>query len=163
MLVDCMIILRLLFRIAHYFVALNERRVLESLSDPQRIADKGEVDFISCVDDDRSVEDMFVTVKKHRYQARLTAMSTPNFGAMDPMQSTSTQQSRRSPSKSSMNNLSDISDSLGIIYAHKCFFWYTDDTSTDNVIPQMQLLKGSSRRNSNANSNDDDWQNSNSA
>lgn len=44
--------------------------VLKLLSTPQSVRTRGEVDFILCVGDDRSDEDMFQTVKRFRDQAR---------------------------------------------------------------------------------------------
>ena len=43
--------------------------VLNLLSQPQSIRDRGEIDFILCVGDDRSDEDMFQTVKRFRDHA----------------------------------------------------------------------------------------------
>lgn len=44
--------------------------VLKLLSTPQSVRERGEVDFILCVGDDRSDEDMFQTVKRFRDHAR---------------------------------------------------------------------------------------------
>lgn len=44
--------------------------VLKLLSTPQSVRERGEVDFILCVGDDRSDEDMFQTVKRYRDHAR---------------------------------------------------------------------------------------------
>lgn len=44
--------------------------VLKLLSTDQSVRQRGEVDFILCVGDDRSDEDMFQTVKRFRDHAR---------------------------------------------------------------------------------------------
>ncbi|CAM9455163.1 unnamed protein product, partial [Laminaria digitata] len=44
--------------------------VLKLLSSPQSLRERGEVDFVLCVGDDRSDEDMFQTVKRFRDHAR---------------------------------------------------------------------------------------------
>lgn len=44
--------------------------VLKLLSTEQSVRQRGEVDFILCVGDDRSDEDMFQTVKRFRDHAR---------------------------------------------------------------------------------------------
>lgn len=44
--------------------------VLNLLSKPESLLERGEVDFILCVGDDRSDEDMFQTVKRFRDHAR---------------------------------------------------------------------------------------------
>ena len=44
--------------------------VLKLLSSQQSLRERGEVDFILCVGDDRSDEDMFQTVKRFRDHAR---------------------------------------------------------------------------------------------
>lgn len=51
--------------------------VLKLLSTAQSIRERGEVDFVLCVGDDRSDEDMFQTVKRFRDHARESP--TPMF------------------------------------------------------------------------------------
>ena len=54
--------------------------VLKLLSSQQSLRERGEVDFILCVGDDRSDEDMFQTVKRFRDHAREspTPVLSPN-------------------------------------------------------------------------------------
>lgn len=66
--------LLLLWTILHLLQAANKSMVadavLKLLSTPQSLSERGEVDFILCVGDDRSDEDMFQTVKRFRDHAR---------------------------------------------------------------------------------------------